>query len=147
MERKYPTVKEKLKFNETLKRLLDALVTDLIEATRERLAKQQIRSLAQVRAHRTRLVAPGPRLARENETLKRFLFLRLYSHRNVNSERRKLLGCIRGLFEYYLAHPRSLPDFYFAQAQREPLHRIVCDYIAGMTDNYLLEQHHKLLGA
>ena len=146
LEQKYPAVKEKLKFNEALKRLLDALVTDLIKATRARLAKRQVRSLEQVRAHRTRLVAPGPRLARENKSLKRFLFVRLYSHRNVNSERRKLLGCIRKLFEYYLAHPRSLPGFYFAQAQHEPLHRIVCDYIAGMTDNYLLEQHHKLLG-
>jgi dGTPase len=147
LEQKYPAVKEKLKFNEALKRLLDALVTDLIEATRARLAKRQVRSIEQVRAHRTRLVAPGPRLARENKSLKRFLFVRLYSHRNVNSERRKLLGCLRKLFEYYLAHPRSLPVFYFAQAQHEPLHRIVCDYIAGMTDNYLLEQHRKLLGA
>ena len=147
MEEKYPAMKEKLKFNEALKRVLDAQVTDLIESTRVRLAKRRVRSLEQVRAYPTRLVAPGPGLAREIKSLKRFLFMRLYSHRNVNSERSKLLGCIRKLFEYYLAHPRSLPGFYFAQAQHEPLHRIVCDYIAGMTDNYLLEQYRKLLGA
>ena len=146
MERKFAAAKEKLKFNEALKRLIDALVTDLIETTRARLAERQVRSLAQVRAHPTRLVSLGPRLTRENQGLKRFLLARLYSHRNVNTERRKLLRCIRELFGYYLAHPRSLPAFYFAQTQREPVHRIVCDYIAGMTDNYLLEQHRKLLG-
>ena len=56
------------------------------------------------------------------------------------------MRCIRELFAYYLARPRSLPPFYFAQTQHEPVHRIVCDYIAGMTDNYLLAQHRKHLG-
>jgi dGTPase len=146
MERKYPAAKEKLKFNEALKRLIDTLVTDLIEATHTRLTRARVRSLAQVRARRIRLVGLSPSLGRENRRLKQFLLARLYSHRNVNAERRKLLGCIRRLFAYYLAHPRSLPAFYFAQTQHEPAHRIVCDYIAGMTDNYLLEQHRKLLG-
>jgi dGTPase len=90
-------------------------------------------------------VSLGPPLAGENQRLKQFLFTRLYSHRNVNTERRKLTGSIRRLFEYYVARPRRLPAFYFAQSQKEPVHRIVCDYIAGMTDNYLLEQHRKLL--
>ena len=146
MEKKYPAAKEKLKFNETLKRLLDALVTDLIESTRRRLAGKRIQSLAQVRACRTRLVALGAPMARENKKVKEFLFARLYSHQNVNSERKRLIGCIRSLFAYYLKHPRSLPTFYFDQSQQEPVHRVVCDYIAGMTDHYLLEQHRKLVG-
>jgi len=146
MERKYPAAKEKLKFNEALKRLLDALVTDLIEATRRRLSGKGIQSLAQVRACRTRLVALGLRMRRENQKAKDFLYERLYSHQDVNSERKRLLGSIRGLFAYYLKHPRSLPAFYFDESQHEPVHRVVCDYIAGMTDHYLLERHRKLLG-
>ena len=78
--------------------------------------------------------------------LKEFLYAHLYSHQNVNSERKRLTGCIRSLFAYYLKHPRSLPTFYFDESQHEPLHRVVCDYIAGMTDHYLLERHRKLLG-
>jgi dGTPase len=147
MEKKYPAVKEKLRFNETLKRLLNALVTDLIESTRRRLAAKRIQSLAQVRACRIRLVALGASMARENRRTKEFLFAHLYLHQNVNSERKRLIGCIRGLFSYYLKHPQSLPAFYFDQSQREPLHRVVCDYIAGMTDHYLLEQHRGLLGS
>ena len=146
MEHQYPAAKEKLKFNETLKRLLDALVTDLIESTRRRLAGKRIQSLEQVRACRTRLVALGRKMARENKRVKEFLYARLYSHQNLNAERKRLTGCIRSLFAYYLKRPRSLPAFYFAQSQQEPVHRVVCDYIAGMTDHYLRERHRQLLG-
>ncbi len=146
MEKKYPAVKEKLRFNETLKRLLNALVTDLIESTRRRLVEKRIQSLAQVRTCRNRLVALGATMERENKRTKEFLFARLYLNQNVNSERKRLIGCIRGLFAYYLKHPTSLPTFYFNQSQSESLHRVVCDYIAGMTDHFLLEQHRTLLG-
>ena len=146
MEKQYSAAKEKLKFNETLKRLLDALVTDLIESTRRRLAGKRIQSLGQVRACRTRLVALGRQMTRENKRLKDFLYARLYSHQNLNAERKRLTGCIRSLFAYYLKRPRSLPAFYFAESQQEPVHRVVCDYIAGMTDHYLRERHRQLVG-
>ncbi len=145
IERKYPAALEKLKFNEALKRLLDTFVTDLIASTRDRLAKLKIRSVREVRELGTRLVGLGPRLARENKRLKEFLYENLYSHQNVDSERRKIIKCVGRLFEYYLEHPRSLPAFYFAQTQSGSAHRVVCDYVAGMTDNYLLEQFRKLM--
>ena len=146
MEKQYPAAKEKLKFNEALKRLLNALVTDLIESTRGRLAAEGIRSLKRVRAHPVRLVGPGPRMKPINQKLKDFLYAHLYSNQNVNAERRRLTGCIRSLFRYYLKHPQSLPAFYYQASQQEPAHRVVCDYIAGMTDHYLLERHQKVLG-
>jgi len=146
IERKYPGAKEKLKFNEALKRLLDTLVTDLIDSTRERLAKFNVRSVAEVRAHRARLLGLGAHLAHENKRLKKFLYQNLYSHQKVDAERKKIITCVGRLFKYYVAHPRSLPPFYFAQTQKEPAHRVVCDYIAGMTDNYLVEQYRKHLG-
>ena len=118
----------------------------MIESTRLRLAGKGIDSLGKVRARRTRLVALGRQMTRENKKVKEFLYARLYSHQNVNSERNRLTDCIRSLFAYYLKYPRSLPTFYFDESQHEPVHRVVCDYIAGMTDHYLLEQHRKLLG-
>jgi dGTPase len=85
-------------------------------------------------------------MARENQRVKDFLYARLYSHQNVNSDRTRLTRAIRSLFTYYLDYPRSLPAFYFQQSRQEPLHRVVCDYIAGMTDHYLLERHSKVMG-
>jgi dGTPase len=146
VDRKYPTAREKLKFNEALKAMLNILVTDLIDSTRRSLAGARVRSVAQVRAQSRRLVGLGPRRARDNRELKEFLNVKLYSHPRVGSEREGIVRCVRRLFRYYLEHPRRLPPFYVAQSQEEPLHRVVCDYIAGMTDNYLLLQYDKHLG-
>jgi dGTPase len=127
--------------------MLNILVTDLIDSTRRSLAEARVRSVADVRAQSRRLVSLGPRRARENKELKEFLNVNLYSHRQLAAERKVIVRCVRRLFAYYLEHPRGLPPFYVAQSQEEPLHRVVCDYIAGMTDNYLMQQYRKHLGA
>ncbi len=144
--KQYPRAQEKLKFNEALKRMLDSLVTDLIGSTRERLRKLGVRSVERVRAQRSRLVRLGPRLARENRQLKAFLNENLYAHPEVSTERKKIVECLEGLFQYFMEHPRSLPASYFAQTQQEPAHRVICGYIAGMTDNYLMGQYRKHMG-
>jgi dGTPase len=143
VERKHPGAMEKLKFNEALKRLMDALVTDLIEATLERIKRLKLRTAGQVRTLPMRVVGHGSRMSQENQALKAFLRDNLYTHREIYAERRKIVRCVEQMFEYYLDHPRSLPPFYFSKTKEEPTYRVVCDYIAGMTDNYLAEQHRK----
>lgn len=146
IERRYPSAPEKLKFNEALKRLMDTLVTDVIDSTRSRLSELGVRSVAQVRSQPRRLVGLQPRLTRVNQSLKEFLFRRLYSHREVRAEREKIIKALKGLFRYFAAHPRSLPPSTFERTLREPIHRVVCDYLAGMTDHYLQERCVKYLG-
>ena len=141
IEKGYPQAPEKLKFNEALKGLLDTLVTDVIDATRERVRKLKLQSVQQVRAHPRRLVGLHPGIALENKRVKDFLYANLYSHQAVDEERKKIVRLMKELFAYFMAHPRNLPPFYFAKSAQEPIHRVVCDYIAGMTDNYLQEQH------
>ena len=145
LEKEYPQVREKLKFNEALKGLLDTLVTDLIGATRDRVRKLKLRSVEQVRAQPQRLVGLHPGIALENKRLKDFLYKHFYSHPAVDAERKKIVRLMEELFAYFMSHPRNLPPFYFAKTGQEPMHRIVCDYIAGMTDNYLQEQHRRLI--
>ena len=146
LERRYAAAPEKLKFNEALKRLIDALVTDLTAATRQRLEGRGIRTLAQVRAQPDRLAALSPRMVRENEYLRTFLREHLYFHPTINSERKRITRAVERLFHHYLEHPRSLPASYFTQSQKEGVYRVVCDYIAGMTDNYFQRQYDKCLG-
>ena len=126
---------------------MDALVTGLIEPARRHIRGQGVRTVEQVRAQRRRLVSNSPRLARQSRGLKQFLFAHLYSHREVRAEREKIARTVEGLFRYFVAHPRSLPPSYFAQTEREAVHRVVCDYIAGMTDTFILRQHRRLCGA
>jgi dGTPase len=145
VERKHPKALEKLKFNEALKGLMDSLVTDLIEATRGRLERMKMRTVDDLRAAPSRVVGPSLRISRENQTLKAFLRDNLYSHREIQAERKKIVRCVAQMFEFYMDHPRSLPPFYFGKTKEEPAYRVVCDYIAGMTDNYLAELHRKFI--
>jgi len=143
IERKHPQAPEKLKFNEALKRLMDTLVTDLIDATRERLTRMKVRTVDDVRTAPKRLVRPSPAISRKNRALKAFLHANLYTHRKIYAERSKIVQRVGQMFEFYVQHPRSLPPFYVAKTREVPTYRVVCDYIAGMTDNYLAEQHRK----
>lgn len=147
VEQKHPQAPEKLKFNEALKRLMDTLVTDLIDATRKRLAATAVRTVDNVRSAPSRMVGPNPALSQETQAMKVFLHENLYTHRKIYAERKQIVQSIRQMFEFYMEHPSSLPPFYVAQTHKEPTYRVVCDYIAGMTDNYLAEQHKKYVEA
>src|SRR5207244_10806969 len=93
-----------------------------------------------------RLIGCSPRVVLETRRKKEFLHSSLYSHENISAEREKIVKRVEELFGYFMEHPRSLPARYFAKTKEEPVHRVVCDYIAGMTDNYLEEQYGKHLG-
>jgi dGTPase len=136
----------KLKIGETIKRLLDHLATDLIVQTREQVARSGARNTDDIRRVPRRLAGFSPPVAEINQELKRFLYRRLYDHPAIIEERDRSVDALEQLFRYYLAHTEALPEYYSELAEREPSHRVVCDYIAGMTDHFLLRQHRELVG-
>ena len=137
---------EKLKFNEAVKRMLDHLATDLIENTRADVAASGVQSVEDVRRAPRRLAGFSPPMAAENAALKKFLLKRLYNHPAIVGDRERSVEALAQLFDFYVEHPEAMPKAYAELAQRSPQHRVVCDYIAGMTDHYLLRQHAELLG-
>ncbi|MGH9779097.1 MAG: deoxyguanosinetriphosphate triphosphohydrolase, partial [Candidatus Acidiferrales bacterium] len=137
-EKSYPQAPRKLQFNEALRGLINRLTTDLIENTRVALAHHRIQSVEAVRRHATRLVDFSPEGSGHSQALKRFLHRRLYSHPQILEDRDRAVGVVERLFELYLAQPDRMPKQYFEQTQTAPVHRVACDYIAGMTDTYLL---------
>jgi dGTPase len=145
IDRRYPDGKTKLKFNEALKQILDRLATDLIENTRRQVQEAGVQTVDDVRRHARRLVAFSPEVAQQNGALKRFLFARLYSDPAIAEDRDRSVAALDSLFTFFLEHPERMPAQYAEQAQRESRHRIVCEYIAGMTDHYLLRQRRELL--
>jgi dGTPase len=146
IDKRYPDGKEKLKFNEALKQVLDRLATDLIQNTAAQLQKSDVKSVDDVRRQPKRLAGFSPEMAKQNGDLKRFLFARLYSDAAISEDRDRSVLALDSLFSFFLLHPERLPGQYAEQANREPLHRVVCDYIAGMTDHFLLRQRRELLG-
>jgi dGTPase len=147
VERSHPRGPEKLKFNEALKNMLDRLATDLIENTRAEAAASGVHSVEDVRRLRRRLAGFSPQVARENVALKKFLHEQLYNHPAIVMDRERSVEALGQLFEFYVDHPEAMPKSYTELAQHGPSHRVVCDYIAGMTDNFLLRQHQYLLGS
>ncbi|HLE35877.1 MAG TPA: deoxyguanosinetriphosphate triphosphohydrolase, partial [Candidatus Acidoferrales bacterium] len=145
VDRRYPQSRTKLKFNEALKHVLDAQATDLIETTRERLRSAGVASVEDVRRHSQRLVSFSPEGERRNRELKQFLMQQLYNHPAIVEDRARSVEALSQLFTYYLDHPEAMPRYYSELAQQQPRYRVVCDYIAGMTDGFLLRQHHELL--
>jgi len=145
-EARHPRARRKLLFNETLKRVIDRLATDLIENTRSTLAAEGIDTIEKVRRHPTRLVGYSSEGAQHNRQLREFLWRHLYNHPQITEERQRAVEATEQLFRFYLQHPDRMPGFYAKQARRQPAHRVVCDYIAGMTDTYLMKLHAEAIG-
>ena len=146
VDRHYANGKQKLKFNEALKQVLDLLATDLIETTRSRAEDSGVQNVEDIRRHPHRLAGFSPAVAKLNGDLKRFLFARLYSQPTIVEDRDRSVAALDALFSFYLEHPERMPPQHAELAFRQPRHRVVCDYIAGMTDHFLLRQCHDLLG-
>jgi len=147
VDAKYPRGQRKLKFNETLKRILDEFATDLIENTRKEVQHAGIATTEDIRSHPRRLASFSNRVAAENLELKKFLKSRLYENPAIVEDRERSVAALDELFLFYLAKPEKMPRGYTERARKEPVHRVVRDYIAGMTDNFLLQQYGEQIGA
>ena len=143
---RYPDASPKLQFNETQKRVLDRLVTDLLENSLAQIEQSGIRSVEEVRRHPRRLIGFSPEAAAQNRLLRQYLSRNLYLNSALIPDKEQGTQVIESLFQFYLDHPDRLPASYAEQARQGPSHRVICDYIAGMTDHYVQRLHHELLG-
>jgi len=144
-EAKYPDAPEKLKFNEALKQVLNRFVTDLIENTARRVQEAGITSLEELRHYPDRLAGFSPEVEAERREAKSFLYEALYNCKPLEPEKRKAENVVTEVFNYLLAHPEALPHGFQDRVPNEKLGRVVCDYIAGMTDDYAEDLRKKLM--
>jgi len=147
VESMYPGAPERVRWLEFVRRLVDALVTGLITGTQANLLSTQLLSVEDVRQHPVRLVGFTPAAAELNQSLKHFLHARVYSSPSLEAERAKSETQVGWMFEHLLAHPEALPEAYRLDYASEPAHRMVCDYIAGMTDGFFQRAYQELTAA
>jgi dGTPase len=146
VELAHPHGREKLKFNEALKRVLNMLATDLIRTTREQIRAAGVGSVEDVRRTPRRLVGFSERVAEENARLKQFLFRHIYSDAAITEDRDRSVRCLEELFRHYQSTEGSMPPSHEELTRDSPRAVVLCDYIAGMTDQFLLKQHHQYFG-
>jgi len=138
---KYPNTAEKLVFNEALKRMLNALVDDLIAETARRVERAGATTLEAVRRAPARLVAFSPEMEELRLEAKRYLYAHLYHASELKRDHAEAELVITTLFHAWVADPDMLPATHLAEIAREGAPRVVADYLAGMTDQYILSQY------
>jgi len=143
---RYPNAAEKLVFNEALKSILDGFVGDLITNTAQRVKAAGTHSLEDVRRHTERLAEFSPPVEEERRRLKDFLYENLYYSPALAGEKEDAERITGELFAHWMEEPDDLPRNYREKAGREPLPRVICDYIAGMTDPFIYQQYEKYCG-
>ena len=143
-EQKYPQAPEKLKFNEALKQVLNRFVTDLIESTGARVREAGVGSMEEVRRYPQRLAGFSPEVEQERREAKSFLYGALYNCKSLEPEKRQAENVITEVFTQLMAQPELLPRGFQEHLESEAKARVVCDYIAGMTDHYAQDLRKKL---
>lgn len=136
IESQYPGAPERIQFLECVRVLIDLLVSSLIDGTCRTALEAGVQTVDDVRGSPQRLArftAAGQEL---NSALKGFLHQKVYSTEALRTERHRSNAAIAELFQFFLDHPDRLPAYHQEKAADLPPHRIVCDYIAGMTDGF-----------
>jgi dGTPase len=141
VERAHPEAEEKYVFHDALQAMQKALVLDLIDTTAANVKRSGARTLADIRAsdHRVAVFSPEAEAQRREE--KQYLYNTLYTCTALELEHSKAEEVVTELFNFWINNPEELPDSYIPEIQTEGLPRVVADYIAGMTDNFILLQY------
>jgi dGTPase len=124
--------------------LINWLVTDLLEHTLQRLRQERIRSVADVRGRPDMLVGPGSKVKAMKAELESFLHRRVYQHHRVQRMAVKGARFVRELFAEFCRTPHLLPERYSRRIGTTGTERVVCDYVAGMTDRYAQDEYLRL---
>jgi len=138
----FPAVAERRLIHETIRRMINALVTDLIRHSQANVDRVQPRTLSEVRGAE-QLIAFSPEIRVEQHELKQFLSANLYRDYRVNRAAAKARRVVRDLFQAFSEEPQLLPPEFQAQYQRDGA-RAIADYVAGMTDRYAIREHRRL---
>ncbi len=146
IDTQYPGAPERIRFWEVQRQLMNLLIGSLIEATTQAADAAGVDSTADVRLLDHRLARLTPQAAEVNQQIRGTLVHYVYSSPQLIKERADAVQKMNELFTYLLEHPDNIPAGYRETLNDAPLYRVVCDYIAGMTDSYLLRVHRELRG-
>jgi dGTPase len=140
----HPGVEEKYLFHEALQLMQNTLTADLIATTRANLLAGNITALDQLRSHSARVATFSAAVEAERKQEKQYLYDTLYTCPDLEREHDKAEQVVTELFDFWFENPDDLPEGYAEEIAADGVPRVVADYIAGMTDAYIL-QHYALV--
>jgi dGTPase len=148
VRRDYPGLEDRLLRLESVRRMIGAMVDDVMAEIRTRAAASGVGSAKDVRNLSDALVAFSMPMQEDLSQLRLFLHERMYRHPHVNRTRSQARQVLADLFNRFMAEPAAMPVEWTVRAEGDDFARAraVCDYIAGMTDRYAFEEHKRLFG-
>ena len=146
IDTQFPGASESVRFWEVQRQIMNFLIGGLIDGTLRAVEQAAVETADDVRALDRRLAAFTPEAADLNRQLKGMLISHVYADTQLVEERSASVTKLGNLFDYLLEHPDRLSAGYREHLNDSPVHRVVCDYIAGMTDAYFMKRYNELLG-
>ena len=143
---RYPDVREPELHKLIISAMIDAQVRDVVMTSAAAIASAGVRSADEVRRHGVPLICYSGARGEANRELRRFLYKNVYYHPRVAEVNQQACEMLRAVFEAYIRAPELLGESATRRIESEGLHRTVCDYVAGMTDRYLMEEYGRLDG-
>jgi dGTPase len=140
----HPNAALKLLINSTIISLINLEASDLIDNVRNTVQREGIKTLEDIRKAPRLLVSFGDEVGDKHRELKAHLYKNLYNHYRVNRMKSKARRILEALFKAYQQDPSLLPTHYRDRMRLEGRERVVCDYIAGMTDRFAIDEYAKL---
>ena len=147
VQERYPGLEDRRRIYEVIRRMIDHVVTDLVECSRANLAEARPTSIDAVREHPSPLIGFGDAVLEQHRNLKGFLNQSLYRHAHVLERNARTQVIIEALFECYVADAGEMSESFTAEARTgndERRARVVADYIAGMTDRFAIAEYERL---
>lgn len=141
---KYPGLDAERHIHQTISHLIGVLILDLVGQSRRNIEQAGIDTIEDVRNLPLRIVSFSEDISRKNKQLKRFLYSHLYRHYKVERMRVKAERFLTQLFETYCQNPTLLPTGYQAKYADMSVEKVICDYLAGMTDRYAQDEYKRL---
>lgn len=142
--KKFPGLDERRQTLQTISYLIGRLIHDLVNTTADRLQQLDIRSLSDIRRQPNNIAGLSSQMQQDNRVLKRFLYTKLYKHHKVERMRVKAERFLTLLFANYIETPTLLPEKYQQKFDSIGTERVICDYIASMTDRYAQDEYKRL---
>ncbi len=144
VRRHFPKLKGQALHRYTIRSIIDRQVQDVITTSSELIADSGVQSADEVRQQKKPLIRYSLRRLRANKALRKFLYKNLYYHPRVASANHRACQLLRNVFGAYLRTPKLLGEGTARRIKADGLHRAVCDYLSGMTDRYLMDEHSRL---
>jgi dGTPase len=143
---RYPDAREPELHKLIIRDIIDVQVQDVVTTSARSIVDVGVQSADEVRKQPAPLIRYGDELLEANSGLRKFLYQNVYYHPRVAEVNQQACEMLRRVFEAYLVEPDRLGEAATKRIEAEGLHRTVCDYIAGMTDRYLLEEFGRIAG-